>query len=125
MIFDTDVLIWFFRGKPKAAKVIEETSVRRVSLVSYMELLQGARTKQELILIRRFLKDFGFQTLPVTENISTRASIYMEENCLQNDISVVDALIAATAVEEGDALCTGNVKHFRIIQDLEIHHFRI
>ena len=64
MIFDTDVLIWFFRGRKNAANVIEAAENRSISIVSYMELLQGARDKKELQLIRRFLKDFGFRTLP-------------------------------------------------------------
>ena len=124
MIFDTDVLIWYFRGREKAAKLINTTNERMISIVTYMELLQGARDKRELQFIRKFLKDYSFHTIPVSENISSRASIYMEEYCLKIDMSVPDALIAATATENQLTLITGNVKHFNIISELMIKKFR-
>ena len=49
MIFDTDVLIWFFRGNEKAKKIVRENMPFSISAVSYMELLQGALNKQELL----------------------------------------------------------------------------
>jgi len=124
MIFDTDVLIWYFRGRKKAARIVNATQERIISIVTYMELLQGARDKQELHVIRKFLKDFGFRTFPVTENISSRASVYMEEYCLKTDMSVPDVLIAATATENQLVLVTGNVKHFKAINELLIKKFR-
>jgi len=42
MIFDTDILIWVQRGNEKAARLIEKTEDRYLSIQSYMELLQGA-----------------------------------------------------------------------------------
>ncbi len=73
MLFDTDVLIWVFRGSEKAAKLVDETTGRHLSIVTYMELLQGARDRQELRTIRAFLADFGFRMLPLTENIAAIA----------------------------------------------------
>ena len=37
-----------------------------------MELFQGARNKAEQKMIKDFLSGLGFQTLPVSENISLR-----------------------------------------------------
>ena len=79
MLFDTDVLIWVLRGSQKAANLIDATEDRRISVISYMELLQGARDKSEIRSIRSLLVDNGFQIVPLTENIGHRASIYMEE----------------------------------------------
>lgn len=123
MLFDTDVLIWVFRGKEKAAKIIEETSERHISVITYMELLQGVRNQQESTAIKAFLADY-FHVLPLTENIGHRASIYMEEYSLKAGMRLADALIAATAVENNIPLCTGNRKHYRVINELEIKHFK-
>ncbi len=124
MIFDTDVLIWLLHGNKNAADQINKCSSRNLSIISYMELVQGARNKQEMQIIRKFINDLNFCTLAITENMSNRAAIYMEEYCLQNDLSVADALIAATAVENSETLLAGNNTHFRIVQELAIKQFR-
>ena len=93
MLFDTDVLIWYLRGNERAARVMDASQSRHISVVSYMELLQGARDKKEVRLIRSFLKDLGFETLPITENIGYRASVYMEEYCLKIAMYLADALL--------------------------------
>lgn len=124
MLFDTDVLIWCFRGNAKAAKTIEDDPAPMISVVSYMELVQGARDRKELKTIAAFLADMGIPVLPLTDNIGHRASIYLEEHVLKDGMAMADALIAATAVERSLVLCTGNGKHFRVINDLEVEVFR-
>jgi predicted nucleic acid-binding protein len=124
MQFDTDILIWLFRGHDGAARLMEKNRERHISVVSYMELLQGARDKTELRTIKSFLSDFGFQTLPLTENIGHRALIYIEEYGLKAGICVADALVAATAVENHLTLATANRKHYRPISDLVLLIFR-
>ena len=124
MIIDTDVLIWVLRGNPKAARVIDNTDGRAISVVTYMELVQGARDKREMIAIKSFLADLQFALLPLTENIGHRASIYMEEYGLSGAMTMADALIGATAVECHQQLLTGNVKHFKAIRELQIKAFR-
>jgi hypothetical protein len=124
MIFDTDVLIWFFRGDQKAAKLMELQSDRAVSIISLMELLQGARSGAEIRVIRRFFPDNGFRVIPVNESISHLAATWMEEHALKDGLRVADALIAATARETASVLATGNVRHFRAIAGLELKRFR-
>ena len=124
MLFDTDVLIWVFRGNAKAAGLIDSTAERRISVVTYLELLQGARDRPETRQIKRFLTDCGFQTIPLTENIGHRACVYMEEYGLKAGICLADALIAATAAEHQWVLCTGDRKHYRAIEDIEVKVFR-
>jgi predicted nucleic acid-binding protein len=62
--------------------------------------------------------------LPLTEDIGHRASVYLEEYALKSGTGVPDALIAATAVENRARLCSGNVKRYRAITDLELQVFR-
>lgn len=124
MVFDTDVLIWVLRGHVKAANVVDAASTRATSVVTYMELLQGARDKREIRAIKSFLVDLQFRTLPLTENIGHRASIYMEEYGLSVSLSMADALIAATAIEANEQLITANDKHYKAIKELELQRFR-
>lgn len=124
VIFDTDILIWVERGNLKAARLIERSEERLISVQTYMELLQCAKNRDQQNISRRFLKDFGFKTLPFTENIGHRSSIYIEEYALSDGLRAGDAVIAATATENHLTLCSGNVKHFKFIQDLEFKPFR-
>jgi len=123
MIFDTDIFIWAQRGNRKAAKKIQDGDIRCLSVLSYMELLQGAKNKQQHEYIKIFLLDFNFQVLPFTENIGHRAAIYIEEYALSSGIRAGDAIIAATAVEHDLQLVTGNVKHFKDIKKLRLVRF--
>ena len=65
MLFDTDVLIWSFRGNGAAQREIDGDGERSISAVTYMELMQGARNKQEQRLIREFLHRLGQVPVPV------------------------------------------------------------
>ena len=124
MLFDTDVLIWALRGSEKAARTIDNDDERRISAVNYMELMQGARNKREQAAIREFLNALGFIVLPITEAISHRATIFIEEHALKSGIQLADALVFATACEHTLTLCSANQKHFRGIQSLKTKVFK-
>ncbi len=124
MIFDTDIFIWFERGNKKAAKLIESTEEKMLSLLTYMELLQGAHSKQQHEVTRGFLQEYNFTILPLNENIGQRAAIYIEEYALSNGLQAGDAIIAATAVENNLTLASGNTKHFRSIKELRLKPFK-
>ena len=123
MIFDTDIFIWIQRGNKKAARLIEQEEERLLSIHTYMELLQGAKDKKQHAASKRFLKDFGFRILPLTENIGHRAAVYVEEYALSHGVRADDALIAATATENNLVLCSSNAKHFKPIKNLQLKIF--
>lgn len=124
MIFDTDMFIWVQRGNLRAAQLIEGEDERLLSVQSYMELLQGAENRRQHELAKSFLRDFGFSTLPLSENIGHRAAVYIEEYGLSHGLRAGDAIVAATAAEHGLILCTSNAKHFSPIRDLKTRLFR-
>ena len=124
MIFDTDIFIWAQRGNEKAAKRMEMAEERHLSTQTYMELLQCARNKSQHKHTKDFLTAFGFLVLPLTENIGHRAAIYIEEYTLASGLRSGDAIIAATAVENNLPLVSSNVKHFKMIKELQLKRFK-
>ncbi len=124
MVFDTDIFIWVQRGNAKAARLIDRTSERCLSAMTYMELLQCAENKLQIKYTKAFLQDFGFKTLPFTQNIGHRAMIYIEQYGLSNGLRAGDAIIAATAAETNQVLCSGNARHFKPIVDVSFQAFR-
>ena len=125
MIFDIDVLIWGLRGQSDAAKAVAQSEQRAVSIVTPMELIQGARSGTEARQAREFLDDLGFRILPLTERIGTRAVEYLESFGPSHGLQLADALIAATTAEAAEPLTTGNVKHYRMIRDISVTAFRV
>jgi predicted nucleic acid-binding protein len=124
MIFDTDIFIWVQRGNEKAARVMERAEQKYLSVQTYMELFQCAKNKTQHKYIKNFIHSFNFMLLPFTENIGHRASIYVEEYTLSSGLRAGDAIIAATAVENGIALVSSNSKHFKAIKDLDLKVFK-
>ncbi len=124
MIFDTDILIWVQRGHQKAARLIDRSKERYLSIYSNIELLQSAKNKQQHNYIKDFLTSFGFLVLPLTENIGHRALIYIEEYTLSHGLRAGDAIVAATAAENNMTLVSSNAKHFKPIKELKLKVFK-
>ena len=124
MIFDSDILIWYFKRNEKAALLLNDVTARTISTQTYMEIMQGARSKVEQVIIRETLKVSNFRILALTDAIGHRATIYIEEYALSHGLRSGDALIAATAFEYGETLATGNAKHFQCIPGLELEIFK-
>ena len=123
-LFDTDVLVWAFRGNEKAVAEIGAAAERALSAVSYMELLRGARNAREATAIRKALAALSFRMLPVTESISDRAVALMEALALRNGLDPMDALVFSTALDGAHVLCSANHKHFKEVSDLRSKVFR-
>ena len=124
MLFDTDILVWIQRGNHRAAALIDREEERCISVLTYMELLQGAREKRQHEYILDFLSEYGFRILPLSENIGHRAAIYIEEYSLSHGLRAGDAIIAATAADNHLTLCTSNLRHYRPIKELKLRVFR-
>jgi predicted nucleic acid-binding protein len=125
LIVDTDVLIWFLRGNQAATDFILEAMPFSVSIVTYMELVQGMRDKRELAKMKKAFAEMKVKILPLTEDISLRASDYVESYALSHSMEMADALIAGTCMEENDTLVTANDKHYRVVEGLRMMVFRV
>ena len=124
MVIDTDVLIWYMRGNDKAYQLVENTNNFFISVVTYMELVQGMRNKNELNCLRKSLHDWNAKVLYISEEISSKAMFYVEQHYLSHSLQLADALIGATSVAYGQPILTGNDKHYTMIKDIQIKKFR-
>ena len=70
MLVDTDVLIWYLRGHKGTAQFLDSLRQIRLSAVTYMELLQGCRNRQELARLRRF----PTKTIPKPRRVDKRGA---------------------------------------------------
>lgn len=124
MIIDTDVLIWYLKGNEKAYQAVENSRNFFISVVTYMELVQGMRNKKELTSLRKALHAWNTQILYISEEISAKAMFYVEQHFLSHSLQVADAFIGATAIAHGMPLLTANDRHYKVLKDLEIRKFR-
>lgn len=124
MLIDTDVLIWYMRGNEKAYKLIEGLNNFYISVVTYIELVQGMRNRQELTELRRAIRNWNCKIIHINEEISTKAMFYVERHFLSNSLQLADSLIATTSIVNGLKILTANDKHFKMLKELEIKKFR-
>ena len=123
MLIDTDVLIWMTRGHAGAAAKLQTITPWRISAVTYMELAQGCRNKEELTRIKKGLALCHTEIMPVSAAISDRAMQLIDAYTLSHSMQLGDALIAATALEHNLTVLTANIKHFGAIKGLRIEAF--
>lgn len=86
-----------------------------VNTVTYIELVQGCRNKQELARIKKGL------AMCSTEAISNKAMELIEQYALSHSLQLGDVLIAATALEHQLPVLTANAKHFSASQRSQLN----
>jgi predicted nucleic acid-binding protein len=123
ILIDSDVLIWLTRGHTGAKTRLLQINPWRISTITYLELAQGCRSKDELQRAKRGLTVQQTQILPLTPAISERAMALIDAHALADGLQLADALIAATALENQLTLLTGNTRHFTAIAQLKIERF--
>ncbi len=123
MIIDTDVLIWYLRGNEKAKKVVEDAIPFSISAVTYMELIQGMKDKEEYRRFQKWMQRWNTDIIHIDSDISSRAVFYIQEYALSHAIYLADALIAATVVQMGETLLTANDKHYKFIPNIKCKKF--
>ncbi len=124
MLIDTDVLIWYMKGNRNAYNALEQAEEFYISAVTYMELVQGMRNKNELNRLRRELNERNSKILYITEDISVKAMFFVEQHFLSHAIQLADALIAATALAHALPIVTGNDRHYKVLKDVHVKKFR-
>ena len=121
ILCDTNILIEFYKDNPSVKTVFREAGIANlaISTVTIGELYFGARDKGEL---RKIKKHLALLTqLQITAEISKSFINLLESYALSHRLSLPDALIAATAIENDLLLYTFNLKDFRYIPALKLY----
>ncbi len=123
LLLDTDVLIEYLRGRPKAIEYLEGlTSDLYLSVISVAELFAGVKGDEEERSLKQFL--LAFAILPVTEKVARLGGLYRRDFRSSHGTGLADALIAATAVENGANLATFNRRHFPMVSRIAVPYER-
>lgn len=107
-LVDSDIIIWYLKGREKEAKLLEKLSKNGnlfFSVVSITEIRVGL-TKDASKVIKQ-LKDI-FVPIDITTHIAETAGAYKQKYKLD----IADMLIAATAADHNLILVTYNKRHF-------------
>jgi predicted nucleic acid-binding protein len=105
-LLDSDILLDFLDGHAAAAREIARYTECCVSIISWMEILAGARTQTDEDVRRGFLGHF--RLVPLTAQVAEEAVKLRREYRLK----LPDAIIWASAITENCLLVSRNTKHF-------------
>jgi predicted nucleic acid-binding protein len=103
VLFDTNILIDYLRGIPRARAECGRHSDRAVSIISWMEVMAGSTVANEADA-RSFL--LNFYTLPLGADVAERAFLLRRSSRMK----LPDAIIQATAEGAGRVLITRNTR---------------
>ena len=124
MIIDTDVLIWYLRGNENAREIVSASIPFSISVITYLELLQGMNDKKELRILQKYVRTWSTEIIQINETISNRAMFFVEDYFLSHSLKFADAVIAASALERHEVLLTANEKHYSFIPNIQINKFK-
>jgi tRNA(fMet)-specific endonuclease VapC len=131
VLLDTDILSEVLKGRDQqvlsvAGRYLAEHERFAFSAITLYEILRGLRANRAHRALREFLERAdSSEVLPVSMPVLVRASDLWADarqgGHPQND---ADLIIAATALEAGRVLVTGNARHFAWISGLSLADWR-
>lgn len=117
LLFDTDVLIEYLRGKTEAKEYIDtKQDVIYMSAITMAELYTGAREGEEHKKLKIFIETF--EVINLNKNIAKKGGLFRNKYRPSHGTGLADALIAATAEEISAQVVTFNIKHFPMFSDV-------
>ena len=121
VLCDSNIFIEIFRNHSEIEHILNNIGSDNilVSDVIKAELFFGAKDKQELRIIKKYLNNYCSFT--IQPEISKMAVEFVENYCLSQKLNLPDALIAATAIYHEVELFTLNTKDFTFIPHLKLY----
>lgn len=118
ILLDTDVLVDFFRGHPKAIAFINARSTRIIlSSIVVAELYAGVKGDEELAALDNFVS--LFPVFPVSADLARAGGLYKRDFGASHGVGLADAILAATAEDARAELKTLNTRHYPMLQGLK------
>lgn len=120
LLLDTDVMIDVLRGSPQAVNWLQSLGTTPLGLPGLvaMELLQGCRNRTEQRKVEKQIKQYQlFWPAPTDYQ---RAYTDFAAHYLSHNIGILDTLIAHTAIGVNAELATFNIKHYRVLANLQL-----
>lgn len=119
LVVDTSLIIDFLRRKDKAKSLLYQLAEEdlSVSIITHTELYAGKsvwENNEAKEIIEKVLS--GMTVISLNEKISQKAG-YVKS---YTDISLIDAIIAATALVSNMAVVSLNIKDFEKVKGLKI-----
>ena len=105
-VLDAVILIDYLNGIVASKKELDQYKVRQISIISFMEVLVGAKGLVDEAKIRGFLA--SFETIDVSPEVAKEAISIRRDLRLK----VPDAIVYGTARTQGCILVTRNSKDF-------------
>jgi len=118
-LIDTDVMIDVSRRNAAAATYLDSLDDITISIITAHEFIVGARNQRDADGIDGLIKTYPVQA-DLDARITGRAYQLLKRHAKPDGLRTFDALIAATAIEEGFTLVSRNRKHFQKISDLSL-----
>lgn len=120
VIVDTDIVIKIFRGDQGKRELLEPIQDELgLSVITVIELMIGAKSKKREFEVSKTIKAYFLFDLNV--RISNKAFSIIKKYHIRHSISIADALIAATAIENKLPLYTDNLHDYSFIKELKLY----
>lgn len=126
IICDTDVIIDYFDTRQSRHDLTKRTLEEKIGLnnvmlsaISKMELMAGATTKTELVVIKKKLA--RFDTILIDPAITELSLTLLQTYKLSHGLALPDCFIAATALKTDLQLFTYNVRDFKFIAKIKLY----
>ncbi len=116
ILYDTDIIIDFLKGNIKAKEILTKNNERRfISVITVCEIYAGMRSGEEHAI--QSLINY-FEVVELDKEIARLGGLYKQQYFKSHNVTLPDALIAASVTHYKMILKTLNIKHYPMIKGL-------
>ncbi|HUS08326.1 MAG TPA: type II toxin-antitoxin system VapC family toxin [Bryobacteraceae bacterium] len=118
-LIDTDVMVDVSRRNAAVATYLDSLEDITISIITAHELIVGARNQRDANSVDSLINSYPIHA-ELGAQVTRLAYELLKRYAKSDGLRTFDALIAATAIEQGLTLVSKNQKHFQMIGDLHL-----